>query len=790
MTNYHEGRYTGGDNRAQKSYLSIQAIAQASLAHAEGLLHEWLPDSKRQGCEWVARNPTRSDAHLGSFKINLNTGAWADFATDESGGDLVSLYAYLNRLSQGQAALELAEQLGLADHPSRDEAKTKTQASADKTTWIPIIPVPIAAPPPPVIHYRHGQHSALWTYCNAQGAVLCHVARFDLKDGKQILPLTWCRNAETGQAAWRWQALPEPRPLYNLDRLAALPAAIVIVCEGEKAADACSQLFPEPRHITTTSLNGSQSPHKSDWSPLKSRTVWIWPDQDEPGYRYADTVTALLQGIAAEIKLLRFPGRHKTGWDAADALAEGWTPEHGLEIGDPRQPAELVQHREFRLTDTGNAERLAARFGRDLRYCYKWGTWLIWDGARWKVDEGGEVARMVKDTVRWIYAEAKAILDEEHRKAVAKHALKSEGAQQRANMLKLAQSEPDIPINSDQLDAQPWLFNCTNGTLDLRTGKLRGYLRKDYLTKRLDVAYDPRMPCPGWEAFLDRILASRRELIHFVQKAIGYSLTGNTQEQCFFILYGTGANGKSTLLDTLLALLGSYAKQAAPDVLLSKSIDRHPTELADLMGARLVTAIETGEGRRLAENLVKQMTGGDRIKARFMRQDFFEFSPTFKLFLATNHKPQIRGTDYAIWRRIRLIPFTVTIPEEERDPTLLEKLRTELPGILAWAVRGCLAWQREGLKPPAEVTHATEVYRAEMDVLAAFLIDCCVVHRNARVKASELYHIYTQWCEDNGEQTENQRSFGMRLSERGFERYRGGTKGEFMWRGIGLLIDT
>jgi putative DNA primase/helicase len=353
-------------------------------------------------------------------------------------------------------------------------------------------------------------------------------------------------------------------------------------------------------------------------------------------------------------------------------------------------------------------------------------------------------------------------------------------------MLKLAQSEPDIPINPDQLDAHAYLLNVSNGTLDLKQGELRGHLREDHLTKRLEVIYNQTARCPRWEAFLERILAGRQELIRFVQKAIGYSLTGNTQEQCFFILYGTGANGKSTLLDTLLALLGSYAKQAAPDVLLSKSIDRHPTELADLMGARLVTAIETGEGRRLAENLVKQMTGGDRIKARFMRQDFFEFSPTFKLFLATNHKPQIRGTDYAIWRRIRLIPFTVTIPEEERDPTLLEKLRTELPGILAWAVRGCLAWQREGLKPPADVTHATEAYRAEMDVLAAFLTDCCVVHRNARVKASELYQTYTQWCEDNGEQTENQRSLGMHLTERGFERKRG-TAGVHIWEGIGLL---
>jgi putative DNA primase/helicase len=216
MTNHHEGRYTGGDNRAQKSYLSIHAIAQASLAHAEGLLHEWLPDSKRQGREWIARNPTRLDAHLGSFKINLDTGAWADFATEESGGDLVSLYAYLNRLSQGQAALELAEQLGLTDHRPRNATEVKTSPNkTQKPTWIAVIPVPDGVSPPPADHCRHGQFSALWTYRNAQGAVLCYVARFDSKDGKQILPLTWCRDAATGQTAWRWQGLPEPRPLYH-----------------------------------------------------------------------------------------------------------------------------------------------------------------------------------------------------------------------------------------------------------------------------------------------------------------------------------------------------------------------------------------------------------------------------------------------------------------------------------------------------------------------------------------------------------------------------------------------
>jgi putative DNA primase/helicase len=300
------------------------------------------------------------------------------------------------------------------------------------------------------------------------------------------------------------------------------------------------------------------------------------------------------------------------------------------------------------------------------------------------------------------------------------------------------------------------------------------------------VEYDPQAACPMWEAFLDRIMAGNQKLIRYLQKAAGYSLTGDVSEQAFFIPYGSGANGKSVFLTTLLAVLGDYGIQAPPDLLMVKQGERHPTELADLKGARLVVAIESEEGKRLAESLVKQLTGGDKIKARRMREDFWGFDATHKLWLATNHKPIIRGSDYAIWRRIRLIPFNVTIPPEEQDKQLPAKLQQELPGILRWAVEGCLVWQREGLGEPPEVRAATESYRAEMDVIATFLNGCCIVNPLAKAKVKDLYQAYVEWCKENNEYPLSQRVLGTRLLERGFKQ-RKGAKGQRFWLGIGLL---
>jgi putative DNA primase/helicase len=271
-----------------------------------------------------------------------------------------------------------------------------------------------------------------------------------------------------------------------------------------------------------------------------------------------------------------------------------------------------------------------------------------------------------------------------------------------------------------------------------------------------------------------------------VQRAVGYALTASTTAQCLFFLHGGGANGKSTLLTLLGLLLGDYARHAAPELLTYKKSDRHPTELADLFGARLVTSVEVDEGKRLAETLVKQMTGGDRMKARFMHADFFQWLPTHKLFLAANHQPQIRGTDYAIWRRIHLIPFTVTIPEGERDEELPAKLEAELSGILNWAIAGCLDWQRNGLGVPQAVKDATNTYRAEQDILGDFLAEKCMKDPQATVLSQTLYAVYAVWCEAGKETALNKNAFGRALTERGFSDGKG-AKGARIRRGLRLL---
>jgi len=443
------------------------------------------------------------------------------------------------------------------------------------------------------------------------------------------------------------------------------------------------------------------------------------------------------------------------------------------------------------FTDMGNAERLVKRYGSNLHYCFPWRQWLVWDGTRWQEDMTGVVMSYAKETVKAMYADAGSIEDKNDRKAFLAFVMRSEQKDRLKAMVDLAASEPGVPVLPENLDTDPWLFNVANGTIDLRTGELRPHRREDLLTKLSPVVYDEAAKCPRWQQFLDEIMCGSEDLISFLQRAAGLSLTGDTSEHVLFVLYGRGRNGKSTFLNTLLSVMGDYGVQAAPDLLMARRGDRHPTELADLFGRRLVVSIESEDGRRMAESLVKQLTGGDRITARRMRQDFWTFTPTHHLFLATNHKPQIRGTDVAIWSRIKLIPFNVQFLDNDplQDKHLFQKLLTELPGILKWCVEGCLAWQREGLGVPEEVKEATDNYRAEQDVVAAFLNDRCVVAPSVKAAVKDVYKAYLTWCEENGEKPLSQRELGARLGERGFNRYRGGATGNYLWRGLGLLAD-
>ncbi|MBU1699754.1 MAG: hypothetical protein KJ970_09965 [Candidatus Eisenbacteria bacterium] len=460
-------------------------------------------------------------------------------------------------------------------------------------------------------------------------------------------------------------------------------------------------------------------------------------------------------------------------------------PEPGKEQHD-----QGIEKDTFHLSDVGNAQRLVGLYGDVVRYLYTWQCWFIWDGVRWLRDESGEILRYAKETIRCLYKDASCLTNEYDRLNLAKHALRSENEGRLRAMVNLAQSEPGIPVTPDELDADPYVLNCSNGQLSLKTGNFKGHMEADHrsslCTKLVPVIFDPTATCPTWDRFLLQIMGGIEALVRYLQRAVGYGLTGNTSEQCLILLYGLGANGKSTFLNIIIKMLGDYAAQTPAETLLAKRGESIPNDLARLKGSRFVVATEISQGRKLNEALVKQATGEDRICARFMRAEWFEYQPQFKLFIGTNHKPIIRGSDYAIWRRMRLVPFTVTIPPEDQDKDLFRKLLIELPGILNWALKGCIEWQRDGLQEPPEVITATEGYREEMDQLSGFIADRCLEGDREHVTARELYSSYREWCEENGENPITQKMLGLVLKDRGLKSKRSGPKGSNEWWGISI----
>jgi putative DNA primase/helicase len=436
----------------------------------------------------------------------------------------------------------------------------------------------------------------------------------------------------------------------------------------------------------------------------------------------------------------------------------------------------------FRRTDTGNAERLVFHHGDELRYCYELGKWLIWNGRRWKVDDSGGIHRKAKDTVRRIGAEAMQIYDETERRAMLKWAITSESRTRQRDLITLAESH--LPVAQEQLDMDPWLLNVQNGTLDLRTGKLMPHSKEQMLTKICPVEYR-NTTSKLWDGFLKRVLPDPK-VRAFVQRAVGYSLTGDCGEEVLFFLYGTGRNGKSKFIEAIQYIMGDYASTTRPEVFMEKKHDAIPVELAALKGVRFTSTVETSYGQRFAESLIKQITGGDEVQVRFMRQDPFTYKPQFKIWLASNNKPDIRGRDQGIWSRIMLIPFTVMIPPQERDKQLGEKLKKEGEAILSWAVEGCLAWQKEGLNPPEQVLDAVNEYQEETDLLSGFFEDCCTLNPLAKATTRDLYSAYEMWCLDNGETPVRKIMFSRMLRERGFSSVRIGAKSARGWAGIKL----
>jgi len=727
-----------------------EELRSGLIAGLSSVLATLFPAGKRRRGKFLIGDVLGSPGD--SLEVVLDgekAGLWTDRATGD-GGDIFSLIA-------GHSALDIhtdfnrvldtaADLLGRArEMPVR--RSSKKDAPVDEL----------------------GPATAKWDYLDAAGHLIAVVYRYDPPgQKKQFRP--W-------DAKRRKMAPPDPRPLYNQPGMTS--AAQVVLVEGEK----CAQTLIDVGFVATTAMHGANAPvDKTDWSPLSGKAVLIWPDRDKPGWDYAaQAAQAILSAGAKSCHILYPPEEAAEGWDVADAIAEGFDVAtfltHGprLQMHDVADDVDPVVSSDESVWGTEDALALSftRRYHRDWRYVAAWGRWLVWDGQRWRTEDTLAATDLIRSVCRQTAVRA------DNPKVAAKLA----SASTVGGVERLARADRRHAATTDEWDADPWLLNTPGGVVDLKTGRKRANDRADRMTKITTAT--PGGDCPQWMAFLSDIAGGDVDLQVYLQRMVGYCLTGVTSAHALFFLYGTGANGKSVFANVISTILGDYAATASMDTFVETRGDRHPTDLAGLRGARFVTAIETEQGRRLNESKVKAITGGDKISARFMRQDFFEYTPQFKPVIVGNHKPAIRNIDEAMKRRMHMIPFTVTIPPERRDGRLTEKLLAERDGILAWAVAGCLSWQREGLKPPASVVSATEEYFEAEDALGRWLEERCVREPNAKSLTAELFTDWKQWAETSGEFIGSQRRFSDLLITRGLEKWRNsvGVRG---FQGIGL----
>ncbi len=734
MIDFNDTAPTTHDRDAER-----EAIRAELLARLESVLATLFPAGKKRKGKFLIGDVLGSPGD--SLEVVIDgekAGLWTDRATNE-GGDIFDL---------------IAAYLGVGVHGDFPRVIEK---AADLVGRAQSMPAPKEKKEPPVDDL--GPATAKWDYHDAAGKLIAVVYRYD-PPGRKKEFRPW-------DARRRKMAPPDPRPLYNQPGMAVAEAVVLV--EGEKCAEALTGIGL----CATTAMHGANAPvDKTDWSPLAGKAVAAWPDRDKPGWDYAMAAAqAALAAGAASCDVLLPPDDKPEGWDAADALAEGFDAA-GFVAAGPRmsiKPAQASQTQEASVwaTDDALALTFTGRYSEDWRYCAGWGKWLVWDGRRWQADETLLVHHLIRSICR-----EQSLKADSHRLAAKLAASSTVGGVER-----LARTDRRHASTSDEWDADIWLFNTPGGVVELRTGRLRPHDRADRMTKIATAT--PKGDCPQWRAFLSDVTGGDAELQAYLQRMVGYCLTGSTAAHALFFLYGTGANGKSVFANVVSTLLGDYAATAPMDTFVETRGDRHPTDLAGLRGARFVTAIETEQGRRWNESKVKAITGGDKVSARFMRQDFFEYTPQFKPVIVGNHKPAIRNIDEAMKRRLHLIPFTVTIPPERRDSKLTEKLLGERDGILAWAVEGCLAWQREGLRPPACVVSATEEYFEAEDAIGQWIEERCLLANTHREGVSELFADWREWAERAGEYVGSIKRFSELMATRQFEKCRltGGARG-------------
>jgi putative DNA primase/helicase len=746
--------------------IDFAAIAQGALGSADALLPELFPQGRRQGREFCVGN--LSGAKGDSLKVNLETGVWSDFASGEKGGgDLISLWARARGCNNAEAAREIAKRLGRSFSNGNGEHSVLTvdQYAEAKGFTVDFLKANGVA---------QESRGVLFRYFNPDGSPAPrHKLRLTLDKGEK-------RRFEY------FPAQGDPLGLYGLALLAeARKGRTLHIVEGET-----DWLTMIAHGLPALALPGANTAKKLAHEHLVGfGEVFVHCDNDRGGDAFVQGVVERLKavGFDGEARVVRYqdlkdPGELHVknlgdpgGFEVAlDELLGQSEHVFGHHTGDPSLGKSTatdaaigdanLEIRPPGFSDDAIAERFADRFSATLRYVAQWHQWFVYDGASWHQEH----TLYAFDRVRAICREIAAGVPEDNLRMAANIA----SAKTVAAVEHLARSDRRHAAVVDQWDRDPMLLNTPTGAINLMTGELRPNRSEDFCTKITAVGPSDHADCPLWLHFLARIFAENGELVAYITRLAGYVLTGSTIEQHFNFFYGPGANGKGVLMITLLGILGNYATSTPTETFMAAKTDRHPTELADLLGARLVTASETEKGRRWAETRLKNITGGDPIKARFMRGDFFEYVPQFKLLLAGNQRPRLSAVDEAIRRRIHLIPFTVIIPQEQRDKHLAEKLKAEWPAILRWMIQGCRDWQAKGLNPPATVRDATEAYLDAEDTVGEWIARECEEGKSYQATIGDLFKSWKQFAEAADEFVGNRRALADELEKRGYRRHR------------------
>ena len=665
--------------------------------------------------------------------------------------------------------------------------------------WISSKPPADLDPPDFTNHKLGGTPSSVWTYRDSGGAILGYIARYDSGSNggrkKAYRPWTW--GHFDGEDAEQWQSKAwtrGERPLYGLDRLATSPEKPVLVTEGEKACDAATALLGLT-YVCVTWPGGAQALKHANLEPLRGRRLLLWPDADAAGMncmRGLAAIAANPRSLACEsVKMLdpmREPDGKAHGWDVADALAEGWDtaqimawararisiyepPSSSSDEPPPNEfPPEATSERPeskdddqlpVEMSEDALSEAFAAMHAEDWRYVKVWHAWFEYIGHGWQEDKVGKLDRLAVELCRGAaYWPAAAQLTPSAKRALSTRRLWF-------SVRDTASNHERIRASVEQWDKHPLLLLTPGGVVDLRTGIIGPGEREHYLTKRTSVT--PAHGAPAlWLAHLRRMTGGDEDKVNFLHLYAGYCATGETREQCFAFLFGPGQNGKGVFVTTLARVLGDYAVFANSSTFMAaEGAERHLSEIARLQGARLVVVDETDSSKRWNEARVKSITGGGRITANRMRQDPFDFDPQFKLLIAGNHRPQIRGVGKAMRRRIKLVECLTEIPEIERDNYFDEKLRDEYPQILHWIIEGARMWLESGLTAPESIELATERYIQSEDVIGEWVEDCCV--QKYRMETGAGYRAYCAWIEARNEKAWSRRAWNNAMSERGYD---------------------